>query len=338
MNTRPDVIVSDVHHRISGVSTTCRAVTPLLAHKYNVLLYSRNALNGVDSVSNYWSLVRCLKQHTPARGFYIWHARRNNEMQLALFAKHVLRVPIKIVFTSAAIRRHSWWPRQLIAAMDHVIATSSDAARFVKANTIVPHGVDMFCFEPKRRKDDQIHIGISGRVRPEKGTDLLVAAVLPILQSNPSVRLLIAGAITKKYRAFATALRAQLISVASQVEWLGELAIDEMPKFYQNLDIICAPARYEGFGVVPLEAMACATAVVASKTGAYPDIVASDVGVLVDVGDVVQLRHALNALIEDRTKLADMQRRAVEHVKKFDLANEAAGIAKAYESVWSELI
>lgn len=335
MNTKPDVIVSDVHHRISGVSSTCRAVTPLIAKDVPTIFFGKHQLSGVSSTTSFWQLIKLLKAHKPRFGFYIWHARRNNEMQLALFAKHVLRLPIKIVFTSAAIRRHSWWPRQLIKAMDYVIATSSAAAAYVDASKIVPHGVDLNAFAPAPTNSEAFTVGIAGRVRPEKGTDLLVEAMLPILQSNPESRLLIAGAVTAKYKPYGEQLAAKLACVSSQVEWLGEQPMEKMVNFYQQLDVLCAPARYEGFGVVPIEAMACSTAIVASKTGAYPDMVTPKVGRLVDTDSVEQLSVALNELIANRTLLNSMKRESLAQVQKFDLKNEAAGIANAYQEMWS---
>ncbi|WP_119394152.1 glycosyltransferase family 4 protein [Salinibius halmophilus] len=339
VNTRldlaPEVIVSDLHHRISGVSSTCRAVTPLVAKHYRTILLSKNPLSGVTHISSFWKLVELLRQHQPERGFFIWHARRNNEMQLALFAKHVLRLPIKIVFTSAAIRRHSWWPRKLIASMDYIIATSSSAAGYVNAQAIVPHGVDLSAFSAKPKRDASLTIGVSGRVRPEKGTDILVEAMLPLLKRYPNIRLLIAGAVTPKYEMFARRLKQQLMPVQSQVAWLGELALADMPAFYQSLDVVCAPARYEGFGVVPLEAMACGTAVVASKTGAYPDLVSPEVGSLIDIGSVQQLASAIEKLIASPEKLLACKTNALNHVRKFSLDNEASGIINAYNSLFS---
>lgn len=335
MNTRPDVVVSDIHHRISGVSSTCRAVTPLVAETLPTIFYGNHPLDGVQSTPSFWRLVSLLRSRKPQNGFYIWHARRNNEMQQALFAKHVLRLPIRIVFTSAAIRRHSWWPRQLIKAMDYVIATSSSAASFVKAKKIVPHGVDLTAFSPSASNPAGFTVGIAGRIRPEKGTDLLVDAMLPILESNPTSRLLIAGAVTAKYKNYSQHLKEKLASVSDQVEWLGEQPIESMVHFYQQLDVLCAPARYEGFGVVPIEAMACSTAIIASKTGAYPDMVTPSVGRLIDVGSLVQLSAALHELLENRELMNSMKRESLLQVQSFDLRNEAAGIASAYQELWS---
>lgn len=331
VNTKPKVVVSDIHHRVSGVSTTCRAVTPLLAEQFDLVYHGHHALTGVARVRSYWALIKQLKQSPKI----IWHARRNNEMQRALFAKHVLRLPIKIVFTSAAIRRHSWWPRQLIKRMDYIIATSQQAAELVDAQQVVPHGVAIDHFRPGALSVDpeRIVFAISGRVRPEKGTDLLVSALRPLLLANPGFELRIAGSVTKKYRAFADRLAHQLRDVAKQVHWLGEVAPQDMPAFYQGADIVCAPARYEGFGMVPIEAMACGSAVVASRTGAYPDMIDDSVGALVAVGDAQALREALEQLVKHPERLVACKQTALTHVHRYRLEYEAQGIAKAYQAV-----
>ena len=133
--------------------------------------------------------------------FNIWHVRRNSEMQLAIFARDILRLPIKIVFTSAAQRRHSAWPRWLISKMDAVIATSKEATSFVpNVVSVIHHGVDLDRFYPsKNQKENWSKTGILGeygiitvgRVRPEKGTDLFVEAMIEALPKLPKATAII---------------------------------------------------------------------------------------------------------------------------------------------------
>src|ERR1043166_9921681 len=72
----------------------------------------------------------------------IWHARRNDEMIAGVLLR-ALGWPLKVVFTSAAQRHHSWLTRWLIRQMDAVIATSERSASFLKRKgTVVMHGGD----------------------------------------------------------------------------------------------------------------------------------------------------------------------------------------------------
>ncbi|MES7358587.1 hypothetical protein U6X56_12390, partial [Cutibacterium acnes] len=122
------------------------------------------------------------------RPFRIWHVRRDHEMAAGLWARDVLQLPIRLVFTSAAQHRHGWFPRWLISRMDAVIATTPKAASFVPNTTaVVPHGVDLQRFSPPPDKASawadsglpgRYGIGVFGRVRPDKGTDVFVDAMI----------------------------------------------------------------------------------------------------------------------------------------------------------------
>src|SRR6202011_1688884 len=83
-------------------------------------------------------LAELWRRRTPL----IWHARRNNEMIAGVLLRS-LGWPLKLVFTSAAQRHHSWITRWLIRSMDALIATSAISASFLKRKaTVILHGVD----------------------------------------------------------------------------------------------------------------------------------------------------------------------------------------------------
>src|SRR5258707_12328806 len=78
----------------------------------------------------------------------IWHARRNDEMIAGVLLR-ALGWPLKLVFTSAAQRHHTWLTRWLIRRTDAIIATSALSASFLKReSTIVMHGVDTISYAP----------------------------------------------------------------------------------------------------------------------------------------------------------------------------------------------
>ncbi|MEX1056145.1 MAG: hypothetical protein WED11_00325, partial [Natronospirillum sp.] len=97
-----ELVVSDMHHRITGVSATIRALLPHLRQRYGLVLVSPFPAEGVPRFA-LGQLWRQLRQSPVQRPFYIWHARRNNELFWALLARRVLRLPVRVVFTSAAI-------------------------------------------------------------------------------------------------------------------------------------------------------------------------------------------------------------------------------------------
>lgn len=337
-----------MHHRITGVSASIRALLPFMQERYALVLLSRFPAEGVRRLT-LLALWKILREAPLQRPFYIWHARRNNELFWALFARDVLRLPVRVVFTSAAIRRHSWYPRQLINAVDAVIATSHAAAALVPhVRAVVPHGVDIARFanaEPLLNSPWQGFrrvVGIVGRIRPEKGTDLFVQALCEQLPKHKDVCALVVGKATAKFQRFTEELKANLATagVLDRVFFLDEVAYADMPGIYHSMDIVCAPARYEGFGLVPIEAMCSGTAVIASRTGAYADMIQQgENGFLFDVGDQAMLSKYLAQLLSDDL-LLEKQKAVGQGIvnTRFSIAREWAGIAEVYETLWAEQI
>jgi len=96
----------------------------------------------------------------------IWHARRNNEMIVGVLLRS-LGWPLKLVFTSAAQRHHSWITRWLIRKMDAIIATNDISASFLKRDaTVIPHGVDTKLYKATRGSCGGIRAGrVAGPLR-----------------------------------------------------------------------------------------------------------------------------------------------------------------------------
>jgi len=341
-----DVVVTDLHHRISGVSTTIRTLLPILDRQVSLVLLSNN---GEKDIAHFGLLeaFRSLRQSNSQHPSVIWHVRRNNEMRWALIAKYLFRANIKIVFTSAAKRRHSAYPRWLISKMDAIIATSDEAASFVKpVIATIPHGVDCSKFHPMPLDEAFLsrygmsgtrHIGIFGRVRPEKGTDLFVSAMLSILPKHPNFRAVIVGKTTRKYQSFKRELMGDIgaAGLSDRFEWLDEVPFNDMPKIYNAMTLVTAPARYEGFGMVPLEAMACGKPVIASRTGAYGQmIVNGENGWLVNTDDLEGFTDVLSTALSDESLLSEMGIRGMNKVKQeFSAEVEADSIIGVYKKI-----
>jgi mannosyltransferase len=345
-NSDIELVVSDIHHRISGVSATVRALVPALAHRFKMALIFTMPYSGFHTESLF-SLLRLLRQPVTGRAFRIWHVRRNNEMFWALLARDLFRCKVKLVFTSAAIRRHSWYPRQLIKRMDAIVAVSQRSADWVApVVAIVPHGVDIKRFESGQTSALGAapwlafaqRIGIVGRVRPEKGTDLFVSAMIATLAKHPERCAVIVGKTTAKYQSFKKNLQQQIdaAGLTGQFFFIDELPYEQMPDLYASLEVVCAPALYEGFGLVPIEAMVSGTAIVASRTGAYEDMVLpGETGELVNCGDGPALTLALTKILAEPGKLQAYQQAGQRRVRaQFSLANEIEGLARVYQQLW----
>src|SRR6185437_7342694 len=112
-------------------------VAPKLAKLLPAAWFGTDAPDGIARMG-VAELLKLWRRRTPL----IWHARRNNEMIVGVLLR-ALGWPLKLLFTSAAQRHHSWTTRWLIRRMDAIIATSAISASFLKREaTVVMHGVD----------------------------------------------------------------------------------------------------------------------------------------------------------------------------------------------------
>ena len=114
-----ELIVPNLHRRYSGVTATNRMVAPRLAQRLRAAWFGAAAPQGIARLS-FADLLKLWRRRTPL----IWHARRNNEMMAGVLLR-ALGFPLKLVFTSAAQRHHTWITRLLIRRMDAIINRKS---------------------------------------------------------------------------------------------------------------------------------------------------------------------------------------------------------------------
>jgi mannosyltransferase len=335
------LIVPNLHRRYSGVTATNRMVAPKLAKMFRAAWLGSDAPDGIARMG-FADLLRLWRRLVPV----IWHARRNDEMIAGVLLR-ALGWPLKLVFTSAAQRHHTWITRWLIRRMDAVIATSELSASFLKrASTVVMHGVDTDVYSPpadrpavfaESRLPGRYAIGCFGRVRAQKGSDVFVEAMCALLPRYPDFSAVMVGAIVPEQQAFANELKAKIAAagLTSRIVMTGELSIEEVQRWYKRLTIYAFTSRNEGFGLTLIEAMAAGAALVASRAGAAAYVVEAGIsGVLTPPGDVEALVAALEPLMRDPAAAAAMGMRARARVlEKFSLDAEAAAIAGVYRTL-----
>lgn len=344
----PEVIVFNLKQRYTGVSATVNALVPLQLGQWRLGYCGTPLSNGVPGMT-LKEAIRLSRRPAAGRPFRLWHVRRDHEMLAGLWARDVLRLPIKLVFTSAAQHRHGWFPRWLISRMDAVIATTPKAASCVPNTTaVVPHGIDLSRFAPPPDKrhawadsglPGQYGIGVFGRVRDDKGTDVFVDAMIAALPHLPGATAVIAGLAQPKHQAYQQALKDKIAAagLSERIVFLGEVPAGEVHRWYQRCLLCVACPRYEPFGLTPFEAAATGCALVCSRTGAFEELVRpGENGELVHTGDAVGLADAVRRVLADPEAALRMGEAARARVTAhFSLAQEAAGIGRVYQRLFN---
>lgn len=339
-----ELFVTNYNPRFTGVSATTANVLRQQVSRYDLALVGE-PLPGCPEPITRRSARHVSRQAPEGKPFAIWHVRRNPEMRAALWVRDVLRAPVRIVFTSAAQRLHSAYPRWLIGRMDAVIATTDKAAEFVPhVRAVVPHGVDTDVFSPALNRaaawatlgyGGTHGIATIGRIRPEKGTDLFVEAMLHLLPRRPGAVALVIGRAGGKHERFLAGLKDKVAAagLADRLLFIGELPPDDLPAVTRALSLVVQLPRYEGYGMVPLEGLASGVPFVGSDCGYYRSFSAGgDAGTIVPVEDAAGAAEAALAMLEGGAPPAEELRRIAE--ARFSARAEADGIDAVYQQLW----
>lgn len=324
------------NRKVSGVTATVRRLVPLQSKQIELVVFGDQVAD-LPSVQSRW---RALYGVLRSNDTVVWHARRNTEMLLGVVLRWIKGDKLRLLFTSAAQRNHSAYTRWLIRQMDKIVAPCHASASYIpyREVEVIHHGVDLaeFHYTP-RSPSASLTIAQVGRVRAQKGTDVLVDAVLPLLQQNTQLRLKLVGLITPEHQVFADEQRKKIESagVETQVDWVDGLAWSELKALYASADLLVACPRNEGFGLTPLEAMASGAPVVVSEAGAFADMVDDGVhGRIVPIEDVSALREAIGWMLDDDARRAACAERAYERVQRqFDVEVEALRLVEVYRQL-----
>lgn len=177
---------------------------------------------------------------------------------------------------------------------------------------VIPCGYNPAIFHPGDREAAKARWGIPsdspviayvGRFDPGKGLKTLMEA-FEQLREHPDLQLILAGGFVPggsdeaEYTRWRSWVSAQPWN--NRVHWLGRMDSEDVADVYRAASIVVVPSRYESFGMVALEAMACGTPVVASDVGGLGQtVVHRETGLLFPVGDSQALRHACDHLLSD---------------------------------------
>jgi glycosyltransferase involved in cell wall biosynthesis len=249
-----------------------------------------------------------------------------------------VRFPAVITVHDLAIYRNPQWfpgrqplstrlvvPRSVLRA-DVIIAVSENTARDIVdifgldrgRIHVVPHGVSprLLPMTAEQVADARARLHLPerfilfvGTVEPRKNLETLLEAWV-MMRDRPD--LVVVGSWGWLYEA----VRERMTRLGPKLHHLDSVDPAELPAIYSAAKVLAHPAWYEGFGLPPLEAMACGTPVVVADRASLPEVV-GDAALVVPADQPEEWRKALERVVGDTETAAELRRRGILRAAQF---------------------
>ena len=206
---------------------------------------------------------------------------------------------------------------------------------------VIPNGIDPLDLQPvddlatlraNFAAPDQRLVLLVGRLVYEKGFQLALEALVPIIEELGDVRFLVAGSGTHEAELRAQATELGLDEHGTFLGWIGD---DVLHSLYRIADLCVIPSLYEPFGLVALEAMASGCPCIVADTGGLREVVppGERVGLRFNGGDAEHLGVMIERLLTDAPLRDRLVTEASEHVLRFDWQD----IGRQTAAIYAEL-
>lgn len=169
-------------------------------------------------------------------------------------------------------------------------------------------------------------------IEPRKNLSRLLDVFKALLADWPDLKLVLIGKKGWLYEPFFQKLQA--MGLQELVIFPGYIDEADLPACYEMAEVFVFPSLYEGFGLPPLEAMACGTPVVSSNSSSLPEAI-GEAGIMVEPTDTAALTVAIQRVLNNTTLQADLKQRSLAQAQKFSWTKAATELKTVYESLCS---
>lgn len=234
---------------------------------------------------------------------------------------------------------------------NHIITDSEFLKRFLVEDLKLPAehitvtylAVDHDTFQVKPITDEflsrhglnnQTHryLVYTGSEQPRKNFLTLVKAFGVIHQEFPNVRLLKIGKPEYETERAKAIQRIEELGIQDAVQFIGYVSEEDLVAFYNLAHIFVFPSRFEGFGLPPLEAMACGAPVISSAATSLEEVV-GDGALIFDPTDVQQLVDAIRTLLTNEGERQALRQRGLQRAQQFTWEKTAQETIAVYHKV-----
>lgn len=205
---------------------------------------------------------------------------------------------------------------------------------------VIPHGVDVLATAtPEEVVADRYHLDgpvvlYPAITYPHKNHSTLIDAFALVVRSHPDALLVLPGGRGDEE----DRVRAQVerLGLSGRVRRTGRISAADIAGLYRAAAVVAVPSRYEGFGLPAVEAMAYGAPLVAADATALPEVV-GDAGVLVDPDDVTGWASAIEGLLDDRHRAAQLAATGRSRADRYSWTANASALADLYRAALPRL-
>lgn len=229
-------------------------------------------------------------------------------------------------------------------------STKSDLIRLLsideKKVRVIYEGYNRNLFKPSSEEEiqavkdkykiDGSYILFVGTIQPRKNLVRLTDAFFRLLKTttikDPKTNLKLVLVGKRGWLCDEIYAKPRKLGIENQVLFLGHIPDRDLAVLLSGAEVLAYPSLYEGFGLVILEAMACGTAVVTSKTSSLPEA-AGEAAILVDPYSVDEIHQALRRVLEDKDLRLKLQQNGLNWVKNFSWEKTARETIRVFEEI-----
>ncbi len=168
-----------------------------------------------------------------------------------------------------------------------------------------------------------------GTLEPRKNLPTLLEAYAEVARRHDAP-LIVGGG--KGWLYDAVFQRLEELGLREQVRFVGYIEEEELPLWYAAATVFVFPSIYEGFGMPPLEAMACGTPVITSNSSSLPEVV-GEAGLMAPPDDPAAFAAAIDQVLSDAGLRAELRERGLAQAARFTWRTTAERTLAAYEAV-----
>ena len=287
--------------------------------------------------------------HSPTSAFALWGRRKRivtiHDLSFLFYPE---------MYSKRRQLAHRFWLKRAVDFSDKIITvsknTKEDIIKFYNAEpekiNVIHLGIDNKVYYPLK---ESFHFGqiqrkynlpkrfifAVGRLEPRKNfVNLIKAYAILKRKTDLKEKLVIIG--NKGYRYKDIFKTVENLNLKKEVIFLGYVPQKDLPYIYNLASLFVYPSFYEGFGLPPLEAMACGIPVITSTTSSLPEVV-GEAAILVNPYNVEEIAEAIYKVLSNKELAEKMRRKGLERAKQFSWEKCGRETLRVYEEVGKTL-